>query len=46
MLITSFGSISQKLREQYETILVDTHAHTVASTHAYSTVAEYFQKQN
>jgi putative hydrolase len=25
-------------------ILVDTHAHTVASTHAYSTVAEYFQQ--
>jgi hypothetical protein len=23
-------------------ILVDTHAHTVASTHAYSTVGEYF----
>ena len=25
-------------------ILVDTHAHTVASTHAYSTVTEYFQQ--
>jgi len=25
-------------------ILVDTHAHTVASTHAYSTVHEYFQQ--
>lgn len=25
-------------------ILVDTHAHTVASTHAYSTVNEYFQQ--
>ena len=43
-ILTCYDVRMLKISGKAMKILVDTHAHTVASTHAYSTVHEYFQQ--